>query len=258
MHPERVQQTLRYVQQVYRNILTPESKGVLDDAIEFVASSYERARRATNPDEKTWGYILSRERPLRFVASQTKRVPLHVDVSCEVLWKEKDVKDQNDDIPWKQAIVVRAWCHHTDTIWNEMRDATHVREQLNDPDRTYKGRVVGRFHIDRHIHVTGTTSAEYHPEYHLQIGGSAQDYELWMLPHNIEVPRFPHQPMEIFLTCQMIAANFFWKTYQEIARKNEWLQELQLYQNCVLKHYYETCLDLIESNESLLDGLGIK
>jgi len=44
--------------------------------------------------------------------------------------------------------------------------------------------------------------------------------------------------MELFLTFQMVAANFFWNEYEQIRRKREWLQELIQYQKLLLVPHY--------------------
>jgi hypothetical protein len=86
---------------------------------------------------------------------------------------------------------------------------------------------------------------------------SPEDYELCWHPKKVNVPRLNYQPMELFLTCQMIASNFFWKEYLEIREKSEWREEVIYYQERLLRGYYKKCLDAIENKEPLLDKLWV-
>jgi hypothetical protein len=63
------------------------------------------------------------------------------------------------------------------------------------------------------------------------------------------------QPMELFLTCQLVAANFYWKDYEEIRKKGEWKRELIQYQKLLLLPHYRKCVELLDSNKPLLDEL---
>ncbi len=116
--------------------------------------------------------------------------------------------------------------------------------------------MVSRFHLDR-VSKGHTGTAEHHPEYHLQFGGKPEDYELCWHPKKVNVPRLLYHPMELFLTCQMIAANFFWNDYLEIREKSEYRTELFMYQESFLEDYYTSCLNAIHNKDSMLDELGV-
>jgi len=191
-----------------------------------------------------WGYTIFDSRPLKFRPSPVLGgIRPVVDVYCDVRWAD-------DDIPAKQEIKVRLWTEHNDTIFDADRDSEAILERLCEPGRTHPGRVVSRYHFDK-----ADPTQSKGPRYHVQYGGIPRGYELCWHPSAVDVPRLQHQPAELFLTCQMIAANFFWEKYLEIREKAEWRGELLLYQDLLLENYYRECLDAVTNHESLLDTL---
>lgn len=175
---------------------------------------------------------------------------LHVDIYCDVQWKD-------DGIPVKQDIKVRIWSEHNATVFRPGMDSQEIEDHLTDANRAYPGRVISRFHLDRVYRETSgsTTTFEAAPEYHLQVGGISQDYELCWHPDKVNLPRLMYQPMELFLTCQMVAANFYWEDYEEIRKKAEWKYELIQYQKLLLLPHYRHYVDVLDRNEPLLDSL---
>jgi hypothetical protein len=248
MDYRRVQTSLRLIRKRYGKLLADSHTVVLAQAEASVGASKELYDRSPEGARPPWGYTITGDQPLRFITSKSRRVPLQVDIACNVGWAE-------DDIPVTQGVKIRVWCEHRQTIFDRDRDAEQIEVALDDPNRPFPGRVVCKLHFDKHI-FQGANLSEYHPVYHMQIGGLREDYELLWHPRNVDVPRLVHQPMELFLACQMVAANFFWKEYQEIRKRSEWHQELLMYQKALLRPYYLKCLDAVSSNKSLLDDLG--
>lgn len=253
MNAERVSTSLSQIRKVYRVILDDSANSVIPKAIAGLTASkqrYDEANQGSSPEskERTWGYTIDHDEPLRFKMSPVRDVELSVDVYCNIRWTDKD-------IPISQDIKVRIWSTHDDTIFSEDRDAQDICEQLTDPKRDRRGRVVSRFHFDRVNSDQGTT-LEYHPEYHLQFGGKPEEYELCWHPKKVNIPRLSFPPMELFLTCQMIAANFFWEDYLDIRERSEYRAELKMYQNLLFSSYYKDCLQAVRDNESVLDKLG--
>ncbi len=258
MDHERVKATLRLIGKVYRRILDDDTKAyVLPAAVEGVQKTkedYDHAVRNQNRDSRykpePWGYTIDHDQPLRFISTKINRIDFQVDVYCDVRWA-------NEDVPVKQDIKVRIWSQHDATIFKPERDSLQIEEALLDPRRIHAGRVVSRFHFDR-----GNRDHEGDPqegpEYHLQVGGKPEEYELCWHPESVKVPRLAWHPMELFLTCQLIAKNFFPAQYMDIQQKREWREELKLYQDSILLHYYEKCLNHIKNHESLLDKLDLK
>lgn len=249
---ERVVTTLNHIRKIYGKVLDDSANSVIPNAIAGLHETkrvYDEAERSHSDNEqKTWGYTIDHDEPLRFRTSSIRDIGLSADVYCNVQWSRNIT-------PITQDIKVRIWSNHDETIFAADRDSHSVLEQLSDPQRQQQGRVVSRLHFDKVDH-TGTSSPEYHPEYHLQFGGKPENYELCWHPKKVNMPRLIHHPMELFLTCQMVAANFFWEEYLEIREKSEYRAELFMYQELLLKAYYERCLEAIQNKDSMLDELA--
>lgn len=248
----RVQSSLRLIGKVYSKILDEVSQAIVlplaEEHVKITKERYEYAKRNQTRGftPEPWGYTIEHTQPLRFVPSKILGgIELQADVYCDVRWED-------DDRPIKQDIKVRVWCDHDETIFDQNRDSQGIYEQLIDPARTHSGRVVSRFHFDK-----ANPDQKQGPDYHLQFGGKPEDYELCWHPKVVNIPRLEYPPMELFLTCQMIAANFFWKEYLEIREKREWREELILYQDMLLLSHYQRCLDAIKNHEPLLDSLWV-
>lgn len=252
MDAKRIQTSLEQIRKLYGTILDDNSRSVvLPSAIASVGTTraaYDRAVRdqVRGITPVPWGYLITHDQPLRFKVADLPNGPkLQVDVYCDVKWA-------NTDTPVKQDIKVRIWSKERNIIFDPDRDGSRIATELDSPHRNHPGRVIARFHLDK-----ADESQKVGPSYHLQFGGKAQDYELCWHPKKVNVPRFEFRPMELFLTCQLIAANFFWNEYQNIREKSEWREQLIFYQNLLLKQHYEKCLNIINNRESLLDGLWV-
>lgn len=256
MDPNKVQASLRQIGKIYSRILDDDSTSiVIPSAIASVRATreqydYEKHNEPRGIEPTSWGYTIDHNKPLRFIRSEVRELEFQVDIYCDIQWKD-------DDAPIKQDIKVRIWSEHNATIYRPEIDSQQIEEQLTDTTRKYPGRVVSRFHLDR-VYREGNaagTTFEAAPEYHLQIGGVPHGYELCWHPDKVNVPRLMHQPMELFLTCQMVAANFYWKEYEEIRKKGEWKRELIQYQKLLLVPHYRKCAELLARDQPLLDGL---
>ena len=182
--------------------------------------------------------------PLRFVPSRVKDFNLQVDVYCKIYWKD-------DQIPFEQDIKIRLWSNHEQLIFDPERDAIAIKNKLEDSSRERQGRVISRFHFDK------ANKTQQGPNYHLQFGGNPKEYELCWHPSSVNIPRFQYHPMELFLTCQLVAMNFFREDYLEIKQTNEWRGALALCQNHLLVGHYQNCLDVLNRGDSLLDKLWV-
>ena len=105
------------------------------------------------------------------------------------------------------------------------------------------GDPLGRWHIDR------ANSGQPGPLYHLQFGGhNAGQRDLDMV---VKEPRWCHPPMEVALLCEVVAANFFEKTWREKLRDDpSWCRAIQLYQRLCYKaylHHIQSSLDTSRS-----------
>ncbi|KAB2893817.1 MAG: hypothetical protein F9K28_07660 [Bacteroidetes bacterium] len=252
--PAQVTRSLREIQKTYKNILDDSSTWVLDEAISEVERSfshYRNEKRRDNRSDVTWGYAISHENPLRFNVAETLDgfKPI-IDIYCDIKWDEQD-------FPKSQDLKVRIWSESEDLIFRDTMDSTSIFDQLFSPERNYKRRVITRLHFDKAT-IPPQKSIEYHPQFHIQVGGKALDYELCWHPKKFDLPRISYPPMELFLACQLIAINFFPSSYQEIKETLEWKSLLKFYQNTLLLKYYENCIELIKSGESLFELLDIR
>ncbi len=252
MDARRVGTSLRHVGKVYNEILDSSHQIVLPAAqaqVETTKKEYDYAQRNRTRGftPEPWGYTIDHAQPLKFKPIQIPNgIKVQVDVYCDIRWEDSNA-------PVKQDIKVRIWSTHEETIFDQNRDSAHVQERLSDPERNQSGRVVSRFHLDR-----ADSEQKCGPKFHLQFGGVPEEYELCWHPKKVNLPRLEHRPMELFLTCQLIAANFFWDKYIEIRKKGEWRMEIIQYQDLMLKDYYTECLTAITNKESLLDTMWIR
>lgn len=248
MNPEWAKNTIKKLQTSYKPILDQVSDVAFETALATLDVSYERFQQGK---EATWGYKIYDEAPIRFKPSPETGYDPVVDVYCDIRW------NNTSGIPVKQDIVLRIWCNADQLGYREEFDSLTICDSLTTP-RSYPGRVVSRFHFDRVNHEQNR-SRQYHPRHHMQVGGNAPSYELCWFPTSFDLPRISHHPMELFLTCQLIAANFFTESYAEIRDKGDWRTYLLYVQDAVLTEYYTKCLDIIRgvrgAKQSLLDQL---
>jgi len=240
MTPGQVCRSLRVLRDRFSDLLEPTARSILDEAIAQVNDSYQlyqkqaRARRSGS-----WGYTISPDKPLQFTRSTIDSINLQPDIFCEVRWAH------SDDAPVEQALVLRVWSLDKFVVFRPNLDAADVLNQLSAPTR----RVMLRYHFDL------ANFDQPGPRYHLQAGGNARDDELCWLHEAVSVPRIAHPPMDLFLACEMVAANFHGPKGQTVLRDPTWLGTLRLSQEHFLKKYFENCLRAIESESSLLENL---
>ena len=250
MNPEHIKTSLRVISKTYRDILESFDMTPIITNVDVSKKAYDQAKRnqtRTGQAPEPWGYTIYHDQPLRFrPIAVPNSIELQVDVYCDIRWE--------DDIqPVRQDIKVRIWSRHKDIVFRESMDAKKIYHQMYDDANTYKNwRVVSRFHLDR-----ANLGQKSGPEYHLQIGGIPKEYELCWHPEKVNVPRLTFKPMELFLTCQMIAANFFHQEYLTIREKPEWNRQALLCQKWFLLDYYRGCFDAVRNNEVLLDKLWV-
>ena len=250
MHLTNVKFAIDSIRKTYgrRNIriLGESAEEVLNEAMRDAENKWDRFSKCQKIDS-SWGYKISSKKPLRFEPSEVLNGAI-VDIYCEIWWSS------DSSVPRKQDIKIRIWSEHDSFVFRPHLDSKCVAEKLTDPDRLTRGRVISRFHFDRVDHSQGT-SGEYHPRFHMQIGGKPENDELCWHPKQFDLPRFPYHPMELLLTCQFVAINFFPDKYSQIRRDPLWERQLLATQKSVMENYYEQCTRSIRDNISLLDQL---
>ena len=252
MNPDLVEHTLISIKSAYGT----GTSGILDDSAEWVLpEAIETAKRTwakfkNDPhNHPEWGYDIPEKSPLRFKPS-TVRDGVTVDVYCWLRWSD------GTGVPSKQDIKMRIWSQEKAIIYRPDLDSKCVDVKLKDSTRKQPGRVISRFHFDR-ADLSQGKGNEYHPEFHMQIGGDSKDYELCWHPDTFDVPRIPHPPMELLLTCQLVAINFFPEKYDMIRREPHWRGRLREIQRCIMLDYYDECTRTICEGSSLLDMLRL-
>lgn len=245
MDANKVQNSLRQISKIFSSVLADDAERVLQEAAQSVQASKLLYARGS---QSVWGYEITHDQPLRFRPStMMKGIKPVVDIYCDIKWQE-------GDWPVQQDIKVRVWSEDADIGYREHLDAVSIMEQVTNKERLnkYPGRVILRFHFDRVNHQQGR-SEQYHPEYHFQVGGKPEDYELCWHPKGFDLPRIGFHPMELFLTCQLVAVNFFREEYSTISKKAEWKHWLNLYQKSLLYPYYDRCVKILQDKQSLID-----
>jgi len=250
MDPGRVKTSLNHIKKIYSKILDGSCPHVIAAAVSMVDQTKERydyavRNRSRGLTPEPWGYAIYHDQPLRFKRTKIPNgLDLQVDVYCDIRWEDADV-------PVQQDLKIRIWSEDARTVFDENRDASVMQGLIEGNRRNGQpGRVVSRFHFDK-----SNPGQSVGPVYHLQFGGIPEDYELCWHPKKVNVPRLVYHPVELCLTCQMIAMNFFPDDYLELREKIELRQEVLHYQEIMLKSYYQQCLIFINDKELLLESL---
>lgn len=110
---------------------------------------------------------------------------------------------------------------------------------------------VARWHIDLANETDGVWQTG--PLTHLQYGGHHHDAREF--DHPLKAPRWCHPPMEIGLLSEIIAANFFEKSWETLKLDVSWCRSIQLYQKLCYQHYLERMLDSLGKSHSTLLNL---
>lgn len=251
MNPYLVEQALISIQKAYgtgtSGILDDSADWVLPKAIQFAKRTWDKFDK--DPDKHSeWGYDIPETRPLRFKPRYASK-GVTVDVYCHLRWSG------GTDVPSRQVIQLRIWSQDEKLIFRPDLDSKYVDETLKDLTRHHPGRVISRFHFDR-ASLSPCRSSEYHPDFHIQIGGNSKDYELCWHPDTFDLPRIPHYPMELFLTCQFVAINFFPEKYRLISKEQHWRGRLRDMQRRLWLDHHKACIRTIDEGSSVLDMLS--
>lgn len=242
---------LNTIRKEFRDILAPDAPGILEDAERELVDSKEKfeklKRGKTLSENDSWGYIIYKGKPLRFVDStDNKGGRLSVDLYCDIQWREENHP------PFAQDICLRVWSNEPKLIFRKHWDSNWVKKQLNDDSGSKAERVMHRMHFDK------AEVGQQGPEHHLQFGGkqTLEEHELCWFPEAINLPRLVYPPMDLILACQLIAANFYSEKYaSKIKNKPVWKGVVRHSQGHLLKNYYRACLKNIDDEKILLDEL---
>ncbi len=259
MNPRSVQAGLEELRRSFAPILHDSAAMVLEEAH---AGLYPFIRGKRRRGDSPWGYSISPAAPLQFRPTIVDELgyEVWVDVYCVVKWLREGAA------PIEQDIKLRVWSKKQRFLHDFERRAfdeagdvdklepsiREVIERMANPD-SLSGRVIYRCHFDR----ADQNPKQAGPEYHLQFGGKPEADELGWLPEIISLPRIVHPPFDLILICELIAANFYLKEYEEIRRETTWKSILHQSQMNMLVGYYQGCVEALEAfdrkeNDSLL------
>lgn len=245
MKPALISKMFDRIRKDMGHLLDESSIYILDEAEGNMKAAYNQFKSGKRD---TWGYIIHPSRPLTFKPSERPTTTNKVDIYCDIRWSD-------DSLPLQQDIKIRVWGIAEDIVYRSEFDSDVIHEKLTSPTRDKSGRVISRYHFDKVNHQVSSISDEYHPVYHIQIGGKSEPYELCWHPSSFDIPRIPHHPMDFFLACQLVAVNFFPSEYRSIRKSAEWHTHLSTTQKMLLREYYQSCIMAIDSGKSLLDEL---
>ena len=242
MTPKQIQEGLQELRRSFEPILHDSARHVLAEAVAGLSPFLGPRRfRRLGPVSQKWGYRINPDNPLRFrsVMVDELGVPLWVDVYCVVEW------DKDNAPPITQEIKIRAWSNHHEFLHDFELQAIDkptpelvpcvqdVIDRMTGDGQT--GRVIYRCHFDK------ANNAQSGPKYHVQFGGAPRSNECGWIPQVIDLPRIVQPPLDLILTCELIAMNFYPRAYLEIRRNPTWQAVVYESQKNVLKEYYENC-----------------
>ena len=243
-----IERALITIRDRFGDLLESDASRILDQAVAGLRQSkekYDEYQRRTDlvvtpvPD---WGYSL-RSTPLRFKLVTCNGYRLRTDIQCNMRWK------QEEQMPTKQELVLRVWSADEEMMYRAALDSEVIGERVTRIEGGLRERVMLRYHFDL------ANSEQSGPKYHMQIGGNALPEEHYWYPKEFDLPRIIHQPFDLVLLCETVAANFFPIEYKAISRDPSWRWAIKVVQYSLLKKYYEECMKAIGDGNSLLQQL---
>jgi hypothetical protein len=202
---------------------------------------------------KKFDFILSLmpNESLRFIQCNVNGMKFQVDLSFNLHYRidyhteDGSCLQISHDSANLHTLLLRIWSLDHSLSFRSDWDANQLEPQIKSGGR----RVVARMHFDR------ANPTQTGPKFHLQLGGNAGVDELSWFPKALDVPRFPHPPLDIVLACEMIAANFFEdEFFSTIAKDPSWIAAVKLSQKICYFNYFSLCQQVSEQNKTSLLG----
>jgi hypothetical protein len=231
----------------FKGFLEPNSLNPLDESVDKLRGiiSHEKNLLKSRREKKIgWIFVIPRETPLCFKISEADpQLKLRVDLSC-VIQGIEDLSKQSCAIK-KYNYEVRIWSEEKNVIYRDGFDSETIGKKIMDSGCK---RVMSRFHFD-----VKCSDTKRHPEpfSHFHIGGDSEVQEYCWLHSKIEIPRFPHPPMDLILLSELILASFFHEKSKELRVDPSWRSMVQFSQENFLKPYFNECNRVIDNPESV-------
>lgn len=208
---------------------------------------YHKYRQTPNCEHKLletgWGFRIDDPHSLRFKECYVNKYCYRVDVLCEFRWKWSSEEQCSE--PHQRSLILRVWSRDNAMVYREEWDSECVlRSMVEKPGEAE--RVMVRFHFDR------APQGASEPLDHFQVGGIARSDEYSWMPSQLDVPRVPYPPQDLYLVCELIGANFYGQRYRTISTDALWRHQILESQELCLKDYYEGCLKAIDRRKSVL------
>lgn len=231
----------------FREFLDPDSANPLYESVEKLRGIIENEKKLNKSRKEkkvVWIFVIPRKTPLRFkVGEDEPELKLRVDLSCTIQGIE-ELNKQTFSIK-KYNFEVRVWSEDENVIFRDCFDSEEIRTKIMESGCR---RVMSRFHFD--VKCTDTRR-HLEPFSHFHIGGDSEDHEFCWLHNKIDVPRFPHPPMDLILLSELILASFFQDRSKELRDDPFWKNMIQFSQNCFLKPYFDECNYIINNPDSV-------
>lgn len=203
-----------------------------------------RCRRERSNGKYFWKMWINENHPIKILINH--EVVTEVDFSLKFEAEEGEflkIKDYN--------IELRLWSNKNQYCYREDFDAPSIGSAVKTG--LFK-RVMMRFHFD----IRRSKVSIQEPYFHFHVGGKNKPEEYCWIPKSIEVPRFPHPPMDIILLLEYIFVNFFRKESEELRSKSEWIEIVRRSQKLFQEQYFNKCKDFLGNDNDTLLGHSLK
>ena len=187
---------------------------------------------------KPWGFRIEPNYPLRFKKTEVNGLNLRVDLFLKSYWDSDPAV-----MPSELTLAIRVWSLDKHIYFRDDWDAKRLSSKIN----SNTGRVMSRLHFDL------ANKDQPGPKYHLQVGGKPRDDEFHWFPDSLGVPRILHPPMDLVLATELIAANFYPKSYRAFKREAPWVGSMKTSQEYLLAGYFDQATRALMNGKSLLD-----
>lgn len=243
MTPHEVDEALGAIRSKFGKWLENQHLNVLHEAAHGAKREYQELVTAAGRKKELrgrWGYVIPLDAPLTFRTFPCRKVRLQADISCQVHWEEPQ------SVLCDQKVTVRVWSHDSDVLFRDEFDTENVIAGIKD-----NRRVMLRFHFDM------AAAEQQGPRYHMQVGGRSRPEEACWLHPQVNLPRFPYQPMDLVLACELVVANFLPEEARRQLRDAGWRRVLAASQKSLLKPYYGNHCRVVGQRASLLNHLTV-
>ncbi len=209
-------------------VLDDQGKRSLESSIARMvlqAKSSKGGRR--HRDRFPWDLTIPPASPISFrdtTKGEGVKHRVHVDISCHL------TRHESGDPKAKHNICVRVWSREEAVWYRPLLDAESLGEKIRNGS---KRRVMMRFHFDFADVEQGG------PRFHLQIGGkqNSEEEACWHL-ETLNIPRFPHHPVNLLMVCEFVGRTFYPVEFAAIRDDAIWKGALGVAQSSYLVPFF--------------------